>query len=391
MIPAFIVLTVIACGMGGFMAFTIIRDKKKAKVEDAVADGDEFEPKAEVVNDNSGGEMKAVHKAEEESAATVAEREIAAEAVATLPPQNELAETDDSEDDEITEVKSVVENGVTRYIVVKYSKSFLAKLIQSGEQEKRYYSEIKNALLSYNGIKSRVSWKWETFRSGKKTLAKFVMRGKAISVAFALDPDKFEGSEYHIENLVDVKAFSDTPCVYRINNDRRLDYCKELIAKLMEYNGVTVGKPQTVDYVAEYPYENTETLIGKNHIKVLTDETTQSGMAFKLQASVTVQEADALMRDEVATMLIVNGDKSSDKTTQGTVSIDTLSEHFENGETVTLDEIKKRVKGFNQKTTYVKVLARGMLDKPLTVEADAFSLQAVKMIVLTGGKAIKKR
>ena len=57
---------------------------------------------------------------------------------------------------------------------------------------------------------------------------------------------------------------------------------------------------------------------------------------------------------------------------------------------VTLDEIKKRVKGFNKQTTYLKVLARGTLDKALTVEADGFSLQAVKMIVLMGGTAIKK-
>ena len=37
----------------------------------------------------------------------------------------------------------------------------------------------------------------------------------------------------------------------------------------------------------------------------------------------------------------------------------------------------------------LKILARGVLDKPLNVEAQDFSLDAVKMIVLTGGKAIK--
>lgn len=37
---------------------------------------------------------------------------------------------------------------------------------------------------------------------------------------------------------------------------------------------------------------------------------------------------------------------------------------------------------------YVKVLARGTLDKPLTVKAQDFSLDAVKMIVMTGGAAV---
>ena len=36
-----------------------------------------------------------------------------------------------------------------------------------------------------------------------------------------------------------------------------------------------------------------------------------------------------------------------------------------------------------------KVLARGQLDKSLTVEANDFSLAAVKMIALTGGKVVR--
>ena len=39
----------------------------------------------------------------------------------------------------------------------------------------------------------------------------------------------------------------------------------------------------------------------------------------------------------------------------------------------------------------LKVLASGSLDKALTVEADAFSVQAIKMITLTGGHAVKLR
>lgn len=45
----------------------------------------------------------------------------------------------------------------------------------------------------------------------------------------------------------------------------------------------------------------------------------------------------------------------------------------------------------DKKAASVKVLARGMLDKSLTVEAADFSLAAVKMIALTGGKVVKLR
>ncbi|MDE5654929.1 MAG: uL15 family ribosomal protein, partial [Clostridia bacterium] len=87
--------------------------------------------------------------------------------------------------------------------------------------------------------------------------------------------------------------------------------------------------------------------------------------------------------------LIEKGEGITDKTKTGIINIDTLSQYFADGETVTLEEIKKRINGFGN-TTYIKVLARGTLDKRLIVEADDFSLQAVKMIVLIGGKAIKR-
>ena len=72
------------------------------------------------------------------------------------------------------------------------------------------------------------------------------------------------------------------------------------------------------------------------------------------------------------------------------INVDTLSENFENYAHVNLETMKE--KGLiPQKTDFVKVLGRGMLDKHLIVEAQDFSADAVKMIVLTGGHAIHKK
>ena len=109
----------------------------------------------------------------------------------------------------------------------------------------------------------------------------------------------------------------------------------------------------------------------------------------EVRESVTAVEVDTLMADDVAETYIEKSEVKTDRTKQGIINIDTLSQNFKSGEKVTLDEIKKRIKGFS-KTTYLKVLARGTLDKALTVEADSFSIEAVKMIILTGGKVIKK-
>lgn len=390
MIAAFVVLLILALGLGGYIVFTEASKRRKAAY---AAEEEAFERARNYIALRSSESDETALEAEHVQT-PASSTEGATESDGEADIQTAANDDDESDDDDEVELKAVVENGTTRYIVIKYSKSFLAKLIQSDGETKRYYSFIKNRLLSYDGVKSRVSWKWESFRFGRITLAKLRLRGKTLSLCLALNAEDYADSKYKVESLDGIKAYADTPCMYRIKNDRRLKYGEELIAALMERNGITEKLLEETDYAAKYPYETTEALIGRKLIKELTDEDAQSGTAFKpreILHSVTAQEVDSIMQDEVAATLIEESEGTSDRTKTDIVNIDALSQYFESGERVTLDEIKKRVKGFNKQTTYLKVLARGTLNKALTVEADSFSLQAVKMIVLTGGTAIRKR
>ena len=74
---------------------------------------------------------------------------------------------------------------------------------------------------------------------------------------------------------------------------------------------------------------------------------------------------------------------------RGHINIDTLAAHFEPYAHVTLEAMKAK-KLVPARVTRVKVLARGVLDKPLFVEAQDFSLDAVKMILLVGGRVKRK-
>ncbi len=359
----------------------------KAAEEQAVASEAEpvvAEQPAEVVEEVVEQPAEVVAEAAEEQAVT-------AQVVEETDEEEEDDDNDEAE--EQPERKLVVENGEVKYIIIKYSKSFLAKLIQSNDVTKDYYSQLKNHILSYKGVKARTSWRWETFRKGRKALMRFRLRGKTLSVALALNPDDYAETKYKVESLAEFSSYEDTPCLYKIKNDRRLKYAKELIDKIMQDNEIPAAENAEVDYASQYPYEETEPLIERKLIKVLTDEDAQSGTMFKpsdVRERVTAAEVDSIMNDEVAEILIEKAEEVSDKTKTGIVNIDVLSKVFKDGETVTLEEVKKRVKGFDKKVTYLKVLARGVLDKKLTVKADAFSIQAVKMIVITGGKAIKK-
>ena len=74
-------------------------------------------------------------------------------------------------------------------------------------------------------------------------------------------------------------------------------------------------------------------------------------------------------------------------TKKAIVNIDTLSKSYENGDIVDLASLKAK-KLIDKRAKTVKVLARGMMDKQLTVKAGEFSDTALKMIILTGGHAV---
>lgn len=119
-----------------------------------------------------------------------------------------------------------------------------------------------------------------------------------------------------------------------------------------------------------------------------TEGFTPIDWTFEVVDHIKSGEAKKQISDDVAASMVEDDHRVVDKTKKGHVNVDTLSQYFENGETVTLDEIKKRVPGFDKNMTYCKVLARGTLSKSLTVDLDEYSIDAVKMILLTGGKVL---
>ena len=106
--------------------------------------------------------------------------------------------------------------------------------------------------------------------------------------------------------------------------------------------------------------------------------------------TVNVQRADSLISDSLAKSLLRR--EREIVYTQGykrsVVNVDTLSENFDSGEVINVNDMKAR-RLVSPDTLSVKVLARGRRDKPLFVKANAFSLSAVKMIALAGGEAIR--
>ncbi len=92
------------------------------------------------------------------------------------------------------------------------------------------------------------------------------------------------------------------------------------------------------------------------------------------------ETAEALIEVEEETEKIFGNKKAI-------INLDVISRNFEAGDTVTVNVLKEK-KLIEKNVYFVKVLARGVLDKPLTVKAQDFSIDAAKMIELTGGRVV---
>ncbi len=62
-------------------------------------------------------------------------------------------------------------------LTTRFKRSFKAKIIESDEEVKNYYFDLKNAFLSYSRIASQVSWSNDRFTFAGDTIAKIGVRG----------------------------------------------------------------------------------------------------------------------------------------------------------------------------------------------------------------------
>ncbi|MCH5156899.1 MAG: hypothetical protein J1G02_03365 [Clostridiales bacterium] len=148
---------------------------------------------------------------------------------------------------------------------LRYDKSFMARLIQSDDEVKYWYTDLKNEILSYKGVKSRISWKRETFKcGGKLVLAKLSYRGKVLCIYLPLNPADFP-KYYPVEDASDLSCYLDTPLMVRLKNPKRMEIAKDLIGMVMKKNKMVRVPHESIDYYV--PYEGILDLINKGYAR----------------------------------------------------------------------------------------------------------------------------
>lgn len=139
-------------------------------------------------------------------------------------------------------------------------KSFSAQLIQSSDDVKVWYFELKNCILCYEKTKVRMHWNNEKFYIGRNNVASLTLRGKQLCLYLALNADDYSDN-FPVKSSTSEVYRETTPCLFRIRNTKSVQKAKELISLMMADYGVMYVRTNHSIYAL--PYEDNDALVAR--------------------------------------------------------------------------------------------------------------------------------
>jgi hypothetical protein len=254
----------------------LVAEEPVEALEEVIDDADE--PMIELF-DESEEDNIAVAEAEEVVEEVPAE-EVAEEAAAEeTQEQDEEPNADPSlaaeEGEDVIEKdgQTVKEDSTTSILTaaggttIRLKRSYECKLRQSSDELKYYYGDLKNTLLSYEKVKSNMSWNGDRYNYGKITVVKMNIVGKTLCIYMALNPDDYSLTKYHQKYVGNVKTYESTPMMVKVKSHMGLKRATSLIGDMMDSFGAKKTEKAPVDYAEIYTYMTDEEMLASGQIK----------------------------------------------------------------------------------------------------------------------------
>lgn len=358
-------------------AINVVSDIKEAPISDEITEASENTEEEVIETSNSETLDEALAETKEEALEEEKQESRSIEPVIS----EEVADDEDTdEDDDVEELEEddKEDASLPSSLVVSEKRirlTFEEKTTLASDEVKNYYNEVKNYLLMYRAH-ARLSKKCESFRY-KGLLAKVAFAGKTLKVNLAIDPKTLEGTKYHFKDRSDKKQYQLVPTQIKIKSDRGLKYFKELVDMMMEGREV---KPKRRFEMTDF----TSNLIPDGHAVLYTLGVTNDHLVDIMDVSNVPND---LPVDLVYHIPTINGDDIEGMKEENSIYLDTLCKHFNDGDIITLDILKKN--NILTRGNMLRIKARGTLDKHFTIYADSFEANALAMLLCTGSKAVK--
>lgn len=297
---------------------------------------------------------------------------------------------EEAEDEELPVEEETEENNNEEIIDVPTDKlvigrtKFINKMKFTSDKTKEYYSQIKNLLLSY-GTKNKVARRNEAFRKSG-LVAKISISGKSLRLHLPLDPndeERFPTSKYHQISLANKKQYSEVPFTLKIKSDRALKRALELIELVcLEKPLKKKRKYEETDFTKDLQVDGEAIFEKLGLLDEMTDNVNKEYID-NFEAN-HMDDIDAI----VQLLPKINKVEPNEGETQN-IYIDTVLDKIE-GDVINLDSLKK-ANLISLSTNNICVKIHENLNKPITVECDEITSDAVVAVLAVNGKIFLKR
>ena len=170
-------------------------------------------------------------------------------------------EEDEDEDEEDNEEDEDEEDGLMVNQIYGQTSSSMGKINRIDFDEKvekaspdlkRHYNEIKNVIMKYRNVHSRISKAGDSFRCKGQKYVYMTIVGKTLKVYLALDPFSIDQNVYHHRDVSNKKKYQVTPTLLRVKSELSVKKTIKLIEVMFEDNMIDVKKKvEEKDYVQE--------------------------------------------------------------------------------------------------------------------------------------------
>lgn len=130
--------------------------------------------------------------------------------------------------------------------------NFDEKIEKASDDLKRHYNEIKNVIMKYRNVHSRISKAGDSFRCKGQKYVYMTIIGKTLKVYLALDPFSIDQNVYHHKDVSNKKKYQVTPTLLRVKSELSVKKTIKLIEVMFEDNMIDVKKKtEEKDYIKE--------------------------------------------------------------------------------------------------------------------------------------------
>lgn len=252
---------------GEVMDFDVAKPEEEPSVEEPVEEVIEEQVEEplveETVDEESIGEEPVEEPVEEE---IIEEEPIAQESndepfsFGGFSSDEDETEEDEDEEDETEEDEDEEDGLMVNQIYGQTSSSigkinkidFDEKVEKASPDLKRHYNEIKNVIMKYRNVHSRISKAGDSFRCKGQKYVYMTIVGKTLKVYLALDPFSIDQNVYHHRDVSNKKKYQVTPTLLRVKSELSVKKTIKLIEVMFEDNMIDVKKKvEEKDYVQE--------------------------------------------------------------------------------------------------------------------------------------------